>query len=76
MAMTANVSVKLDAEAARIYKSASKEDQKKIEILLSLWMREFGAPSKPLKDLMDEISDKAQKRGLTPEILEALLDDK
>jgi hypothetical protein len=31
-------------------------------------------PSVPLADLMDEISKKAQRRGLTPEILETLLD--
>ncbi|MBL7161198.1 MAG: hypothetical protein ISS57_01225 [Anaerolineales bacterium] len=71
----ATVNVQLDADAARIYQSASKEDKKKIQVLLSLWLREFGMPSKPLQALMDEISDKAQARGLTPEILEALLDD-
>jgi hypothetical protein len=46
-----------------------------MQVLLSLWLREFGKPTKSLRSLMDVISDKAQKRGLTPEILEALLND-
>ena len=75
MVTTATVNIQLDAEAARIYQQASKEEKQKMQILLSLWLREFGKPSKSLRSLMNEISDKAQARGLTPEILEALLND-
>jgi hypothetical protein len=75
MVTTATVNIQLDAEAARIYQQASKEEKRKMQILLSLWLREFGKPSKSLRSLMNEISDKAQARGLTPEILEALLND-
>ena len=75
MVTTATVNIQLDAEAARIYQQASKEEKQKMQILLSLWLREFGKPSKSLRSLMNEISDKAQSRGLTPEILETLLND-
>jgi hypothetical protein len=73
---TATVNVQLDIEAARIYQQASVEDKQKMQVLLSLWLREFGKPTKSLRDLMDSISDKAQERGLTAEILDTLLDDK
>lgn len=72
MAIT-NITIPLDSETAQIYKSASAEDQKKLRLLLSLWLREFAVSPRPLKEVMDEISGKARARGLTPEILESLL---
>jgi hypothetical protein len=70
----ATVTIQLDDDAAQIYTTASSETQKKIQLLLSFWLREFDIPSIALTDLMDEISDNAQRRGLTPELLETLLD--
>ncbi len=72
MAM-ATINIQLDKDAAQIYTTASVENQEKLRMLLSFWLREFDVSSIPLTDLMDEISDKAQARGLTPEILESLL---
>lgn len=69
----AKVTIPLDADTARIYTSAPAEEQKKLQLLLSLWLREFAVSSTPLRTLMDQISEKAQARGLTPEILESLL---
>ena len=66
----ATINIQLDDDAAQIYTTASEEDRKKIQLLLSFWLREFDLPSIPLTALMDEISEKAQQRGLTPEILE------
>ena len=68
-----SIKIPLDPETARIYADASPEDQKKLRLLLSLWLREFAVSPTPLKAVMDEISRKAQARGLTPEILESLL---
>ncbi len=70
----ATVSIQLDNDAAQIYTTASAENRKKLQLLLSFWLREFDMPSISLADLMDEISEKAQARGLTPELLETLLD--
>lgn len=67
------ISIPLDNETARAYTQASAEDQKKLRLLLSLWLREFVISPRPLKVIMDELSDKAQAQGLTPEILESLL---
>ena len=66
------VRLSIDNETARIYEKASLADKKKVQLLLGLWLREFEKPSMTLEKLMDDVSRKAQKRGLTPEILEAL----
>lgn len=75
MLNTATINIQLDSEAARIYEQASKKDKQKMQVLLSLWLREFGKPNQSLQGLMDTISTKAEERGLTPEILEDLLND-
>jgi hypothetical protein len=67
------VTIPVDTDTARIYSAASPEDQKKLRLLMSLWLREFAVSPTPLKVILDEISEKAQARGLTPEILESLL---
>lgn len=68
--MEATVQIQLDDEAAQIYATASDETRKKIQLLLNFWLREFDMSSLSLKDLMDGISDNAQKRGMTPKLLE------
>ena len=65
------VAIPLDKQAAQIYTRASTEEQQKLQMLLGLWLREFDDNSLSLPRLMDQISDKAQERGLTPEILES-----
>jgi hypothetical protein len=67
------VAISLDTDTARIYSDASAEDKKKLRLLMSLWLREFVVSPTPLKVIMDEISEKAQERGLSREILESLL---
>jgi hypothetical protein len=72
---TKTISIQLDDEAAAIYTTASSEQQKKLQMLFSALMREFDSSPASLLSLMDAISDKAQDRGLTPEILDELLHD-
>ena len=69
----ATVNIPLDNETAKIYEKAPLADKKKIQLLMSLWLREFEKPSKTLDKLMNDISRKAKERGLTPEILESIL---
>ena len=72
---TATITLELNAEAVKAYNTASEEEQEKIRLLLSLWLEEFSAsPTLSLRALMDDISDKAQARGLTPAIVESVLD--
>jgi len=63
-----------DPEAARAYDSASPEEKRKMQALLSLWLREIAAGEQSsLGQVLEEVGRKAQARGLTPEILEPLL---
>lgn len=68
-----SVNLPLDDETAKIYQQASAAEKKKMQVLLSIWLREFEKPSSTLEQLMDDLSHKAEERGLTPEILESIL---
>jgi hypothetical protein len=70
---TQAITIHVSPEAARVYNTATAEQQRKLEVLLSLKLAEVARAARPLEEVMDEISRKAQARGLTPEILESLL---
>ncbi len=72
---TEKITIRVTPEAARIYQSASEQERRKLDALLSLHLSEVALPSRPLKELMREASEEAQTRGLTPEILKAILDE-
>ena len=69
------ISIRVDAEAARAFKSLSEADRRKLEAILSIRLSEITQHEESLEAVMQEISDKAQARGLTPEILESLLNE-
>ena len=74
---TETITIQVDADAARAYRAASAEQQKKMQALLSLWLKEVATTdATSLKQLMTDIGQKAQARGLTPEELESILDGK
>ena len=71
---TSNITIEVDEEAAKFFSEASPGDRKKLQLLLSLRLKELTpAPRKSLQDVMDEMSQEAESRGLTPKILETLL---
>ena len=73
---TATISIEVDADTARTFAAAPVEDRRKLQLLLSLRLRELTSrPARPLKEVMDEIGRDAEARGLTPEILKSLLRD-
>jgi hypothetical protein len=69
-----SITIPLDPETARAYNSAAPEEKRKIQALLSLWLRELAAGEYPsLEQVLDEIGGKAKARELTPEKLDSLL---
>jgi hypothetical protein len=70
------ITIRVDPEAALAYRSVSDEERRKLDLLLSLRLREVTRPGASLEDVMDEISRNAQERGLTPEILQAMLNER
>ena len=78
MADKERITVTVDSEIAEKYRSASKSERLKLDWLVNLRLRELMAKRKSLEELeesMREMSRKAQERGLTPEILQSILDD-
>jgi len=70
------ISINVDADAARSFHAAPPEDRRKVELLLSLRLRELvQRPPRSLRGIMDEVGAEAAAKGLTPEILESLLRD-
>lgn len=68
------ITIPLDPETARAYNSAPPEEKRKIQALVSLWLRELAAGEYPsLQQVLDEVGSKAKSRGLTPEVLDSLL---
>jgi Holliday junction resolvase-like predicted endonuclease len=72
--MMETISIQVDADLARAFQSAQPEEQQKIQALVSFWLkRAMNLTS--LQTTMDRMSDEAQANGLTPEILQSILDE-
>jgi len=69
------ITFQIDEEAALAFKTLSLNDRRKLETLISIRLIEADKSKKSLKKVMSEISRKAQKRGLTSNILESILND-
>lgn len=71
---TETITLEIDAEAAQAFKAVPADAREKLQLLFGIWLKEFArADSASLKATMDEMSERAQGRGLTPEILESIL---
>ena len=66
--------VSVDPEVQVAFEQASEAERQALEVLVNTFFKE-GWAKKNLIEVMREIGDRAEKRGLTPEILNTLLDD-
>lgn len=58
------IAVRVDAETADAYEASSEVDRRKIDLLINLKLKEVVKKVRPLEEVMQEISRKAQDRGL------------
>ena len=72
---TQTIRIRVSLEAAHTYKSAPNEQQRKLDALLSLKLSEVNRGKRSLEEIMSDISRKAQQRGMTPDILESILNE-
>lgn len=72
---TQEITIRVTPYAAHVYQSASDQERRKLDVLLSLRLSEVAQPSRSLEQIMREASEEAQTRGLTPEILKEILDE-
>ena len=71
---SATIAIPVDDEAARAYVSASREERRKIQLLLKLRLRDLTIPpGRPLADVMNDVAARARRRGLTRRSLATLL---
>ena len=73
---TETIDITVDAETASSFREASPEDRRKLELLLRLRLRELTSGRvRTLQEIMDQIGSEAESRGLTPEMLESMLNE-
>ena len=69
-----NITIQVEPEIAKAYREAEQEKQQKIQIFLNIMLQK-AVSQKPLLDIMEEASQQAIANGMTPEILESILND-
>lgn len=72
------ITLKVPLDVAQAYRQATEEEQQQIVARLAVMVRSPLARVDAVKKLsktMDDISKEAQANGLTPEILESILND-
>ena len=75
---TKTINLRVSADVAEAYESASPEEKRKLEALLSSRLREtirHRKGGRSLEEIMDEMSQRAQERGLTQEKLDEILNE-
>jgi hypothetical protein len=73
MTATDAITIPVDGETARLYQSATSEQKQKVRLLLNIWLKKTTATISQHKQFLDNLSEKAESRGLTPEILASIL---
>ncbi|MEX2316778.1 MAG: hypothetical protein WD669_06480 [Pirellulales bacterium] len=73
---TQEITIRVDPGAAAVYLSASEQERRKLDALLSLRLSETALGTRPLQEIIRDASREAQANGLTPEILQEILDGK
>ena len=72
---TKKITIEVSPEAAQVYESASSDRRQKLDTLLSLKLTEVQRSTRSLEEVIADLSRKAHERGLTPDILESILND-
>lgn len=76
MQISEEITIKVSPNVAQAYQKATERKKQSLAALVSLLLREdLNEEVDFLGKLMDEISDRAVSRGLTPEILETILNE-
>ncbi|GCL40334.1 hypothetical protein PN480_00195 [Dolichospermum circinale CS-1225] len=76
MQISEEITIKVSPNVAQAYQKATERKKQSLAALVSLFLREdLNEEVDFLGKLMDEISDRAVSRGLTPEILETILNE-
>ncbi|ACK66964.1 conserved hypothetical protein [Rippkaea orientalis PCC 8801] len=76
MQISEEITIKVSSTVAQAYQKATEREKQSLATLVSLFLEQnINEELDFLGQLMDEISDRAVSRGLTPEILETILNE-
>jgi hypothetical protein len=70
------ITIRVDPTAAAVYMAAPENERRKFDALLSLRLNEAARQDRPLLEIIRDASREATAKGLTPEILQEILDAK
>ena len=68
------IELQVDADVAKTFQDANPAQQQKVQALMNIWLRRAMTITQ-LQTSMDNLSDEAETNGLTPEILQSILND-
>ena len=68
------ITLQVDPEIAKAYREAEPEKQKKIAMFVNVMLKK-AVNQRPLLEIMEEASQQAIANGMTPEILESILNE-
>lgn len=76
MDSTQEIKIKVSSEVAVAYENATEQEKSRLQAIVTIFFdRDTSDNNDLLGVIMDRISDRAQERGLTPEILESILNE-
>jgi len=76
-----NINIRVDTDAAQAYRDADEQERRKLNLLLGWQIKECALrkrhdAGRDLLEIMKELSDEAERNGLTPEKLQEILDER
>jgi hypothetical protein len=76
MSISQEITIRVSSQTAEAYQKATAREKQCLEALVSLFLDQgLNSEIDFLGKIMDEISDRAVARGLTPETLDSILNE-
>jgi hypothetical protein len=72
--MTQAITIPVDSDIQLAFEQASEEERQELQVLVSLFFKK-GWAKKNVVEVMQEIGTRAKERGLTPKIMDEILQD-
>ena len=72
---TEEITIQVSPGLAKVYREADPEERRKLELIAEMGLQSALRDTRTLQEVMRDIGRKARERGLTPEILESILND-
>ncbi len=74
-ALPDELTIRVEPKAERPYREAPYQERRKLAHLLCLRLQDLANPQTTLTDIMKSLSAQAKANGLTPEMLESILNE-